>query len=126
MNRMLSSITYLLPLTHRWLATAGAQLTVRLVKEDQHCKDRHVKAKGRRLAVPRGRLPHRKPLTANDHKTEKPHEKPKCRADDHEALCMVEADAVRAQTPGKRDSRNRQDNAGQPLAHDDQRIACLP
>src|ERR1700736_707984 len=99
MNRMLSSTTYLLPLTHRWLATAGAQLTVRLVNVYQHCKDRPVKAKRRLLAVPRGRLPHRNPLTANDHKTEKPHEKPKCRADDHEALSMVEADGVRAQTP---------------------------
>src|SRR3984893_12066196 len=123
---MLSSTTLLTPLMRRWLATAGAQLTVGLVNEDQHGKDRYVKAKCRLLAVPHGRLPHRKPLTANDHKTEKPHEKPKCRADDHEALRMVEADAVRAQTPGKRDSRNRQDNAGQSLAHHNQRIAYLP
>src|SRR5882724_10541447 len=107
---MLSSTTLLTPLMRRWLATAGAQLTVRLVNEDQHRKDRHVEAKCCLLAVPRGRLPHRKPLTANDHKTEKPHEKPKRRADDHEALRVVEADGVRVQTPGKRDCCNRQDN----------------
>src|SRR5215471_10525139 len=69
---------------------SGCEVSVRLAYKNQDSEDRQIKAKGRPLSIPRGRLPHLKPLAADHHETEEPDEKSERGADEHKALAAVE------------------------------------
>jgi hypothetical protein len=81
------------------------------VVENQRCENSHVKAKSRLLTIPGLRLPHLKPLAADDQKPEEPHQKPERRADMDQSLGAVEASGIGANVPEQDD---RSDQEGQP------------
>src|SRR6516164_3930562 len=81
------------------------------VVENQRCENSHVKAKSRLLTIPGLRLPHLKPLAADDQKPEEPHQKPERRADTDQSLGAVEASGIGANVPEQDD---RSDQEGQP------------
>jgi hypothetical protein len=81
---------------HERVETLGPKIVVGLVDENHYSENGEVKAERRFLAVPFRRLPHRKPLSAHDHKTEEPEQKAERRADKGKALGSVETGGTRS------------------------------
>src|SRR5437879_2360617 len=88
------------------------ELVVLLVNEDEGNQNSQIKPEGGLLAVPTGRLPHLKPFTTDNHKTEEPYQEAAGSADEDEPFGAVEAVCAGAQLPQQSDRRARQRQAG--------------
>src|ERR1700730_2411319 len=104
----------------------NGEILILLVHENKDAKNGQVKAKGRFLAIPRMRLPHLKPLTADYHETEKPHKKAEHGADEYETFTAVEAVGIGPQRTHQRNRCGRQGQRSQSLTKDDQPISRVP
>src|SRR5438270_11569663 len=88
------------------------ELVVLLVNEDEGNQNSQIKPESGLLAVPTGRLPHLKPFTTDNHKTEEPYQEAAGSADEDEPFGAVEAVCAGAQLPQQSDRRARQRQAG--------------
>src|SRR6266404_9975531 len=105
---------------------SNCQIIILLVDENEDAKNGQIKAKGRFLAIPGMRLPHLKPLTADDHETEEPHKKAEGGANEYETLAAVEASGSGPQLAHQHKRCDRQGQRGQSLTKDDQPISRVP